>query len=364
MRCCGCVPAAALRASSLGAHREAAAQYDRVLRFGQRLPPAERAELLERRSRECYHTDQYDDGIAALEEALECRRTISDTLNEGEVLRRLSEFLWCPGRTQESERCAREAVALLETLPPSRELALAHANLAGTCAAGALSDEGSALGERALDLAERLHDTETAIYSLATIGWAQDDYQKIEQSLEQAQRAQLDGQVVRAFSLLSATAITARRHHIASMYLEPGLAYASDRGFELHRLYLLAYRARFELDQGHWAEAAASAETVKRIPRTSTPPRIISLVVLALANLRRSQQDVWPLLDEAWTTGRADRGTTETGPVSAARAEAAWLTGRQDTIQAETDATYELALSRDSPWLTGELAYWRAPVQA
>jgi predicted ATPase len=45
-------PAAAARAASLGAHREAAAQYARALRFGERLPLAERAELLERRSRE------------------------------------------------------------------------------------------------------------------------------------------------------------------------------------------------------------------------------------------------------------------------------------------------------------------------
>ena len=40
-------PAAAARAASLGAHREAAAQYERALRFADALPPEERAELLE-----------------------------------------------------------------------------------------------------------------------------------------------------------------------------------------------------------------------------------------------------------------------------------------------------------------------------
>ena len=47
------------------------------------------------------------------------------------------------------------------------------------------------------------------------------------------------------------------------------------------------------------------------------------------------------------------------GPVSAARAEAAWLAGRHDIVAAETDASYELALSRRSPWMAGELACWR-----
>jgi predicted ATPase len=46
-------PAAAARAASLGAYREAAAQYARALRFGDRLPLDRRAELLERRSHAC-----------------------------------------------------------------------------------------------------------------------------------------------------------------------------------------------------------------------------------------------------------------------------------------------------------------------
>jgi len=46
-------------------------------------------------------------------------------------------------------------------------------------------------------------------------------------------------------------------------------------------------------------------------------------------------------------------------PVAAARAEAAWLTGRSDEIEALTQTAYELALDRRQPWLIGELAFWR-----
>jgi predicted ATPase len=43
-------PEAARRASALGAHRESAAQYERALRFGERMTPGQRAEILEHRS--------------------------------------------------------------------------------------------------------------------------------------------------------------------------------------------------------------------------------------------------------------------------------------------------------------------------
>jgi tetratricopeptide (TPR) repeat protein len=113
-------PAAAARAASLGAYREAAAQYARALRAGDRLAAAERAELLERRSHACYLTDQNDAAVEAIEHALECRRGLGERLEEGDSLRWLSQILWCPGRSAESERTGREAVALLETLPPPR----------------------------------------------------------------------------------------------------------------------------------------------------------------------------------------------------------------------------------------------------
>jgi predicted ATPase len=92
-------PAAAARAASLGAYREAAAQYGRALRFGDRLPVGVRAELLERRSHACYLTDQNDAAVEAVQAALECRRQLGQRLEEGDSLRWLSEVLWCPGRS-------------------------------------------------------------------------------------------------------------------------------------------------------------------------------------------------------------------------------------------------------------------------
>jgi DNA-binding CsgD family transcriptional regulator/tetratricopeptide (TPR) repeat protein len=351
-------PEAAAGAASLGAHREAAAQYGRALRFGDRLIAPERAELLEARSHECYLTDQYSEGIAALEEAHQLRRALGDTLQEGDALRRLSEFLWCPGRTAESERCARDAVALLEGLPPSPELASAYANLALTCLSTTLLPEADAWGRRALDLADRLGETEIALYALAMIA-ACSDYGLLEGSLERARHAERGDLVGFIYVLLGIIAVEVRDCSTARRHLEAGIAYCSERGLELFRLYLLAYRARLELDTGCWSEATASAEAVLRIPRTSNKPRIVALVVLALVRARRGDPGVGPLLDEAWALAEPTGELPRLGQVAAARAEVAWLEGNSDAIADATDSAFRLACERQATRFVGELAAWR-----
>jgi len=155
-------PASAARAASLGAHREAAAQYARALRFAGGLPPEARAELLERRSHECYVADLSGEAIEALERALECHRALEDRRKEGDALRALSAILWCPGRVADAQATGLEAVALLERFPPGRELAMAYANLAGLCMNAEDADGTIAWGTRALALADRLDDTQSA----------------------------------------------------------------------------------------------------------------------------------------------------------------------------------------------------------
>jgi DNA-binding CsgD family transcriptional regulator/tetratricopeptide (TPR) repeat protein len=351
-------PAAAARAASLGAHREAAAQYARALRFEDRIAPADRAQLLEDRAAECLLTDQYDEGIAALEQAIELRRALGDGVKEGDALRRLSEFFWCPGRTAESDRCAREAVARLEALPPGRELAWAYANLSWNCVSAARWDEAIALADRAVALAERLDATEISVHALAARG-ACGDHDQLEDALERARRAGLGEQIGRMHVVLAGVAVEQRRHSAANGYLEAGLAYCSERGLELDRLYLLALRARLELNRGRGSEAADSAASVLRIPRTSISPRIESLVVLAQVRARRGDPEVWPLLDEAWELAEPTKELPRLGPVAVARAEAAWLNADRGAVNDATDGPLALAGELQTPWLVGQLAAWR-----
>ncbi len=361
-------PAAAARASSLGAHREAAAHYERALRFGDRLAPGERVELLERRSEECLLTDQYDAAIGAAKEALEHHRRLGDRRKEGDSLRRLSDMLWCPGRTAEAEQAGREAVLALEELPPGRELALAYSNLSSLFASAENTEEAISWGSRALELARRLDADDLVVRGLRNVGAATfsdrpaEAVANLERSLDLAERLGLDAQVGRVLLSLALSAVHARDYALADHYLDTGFAYCSEHGLELYRLYFLANRARWQLDQGRWAEAVDSAEAVLRIPRTSTSPRIDSLVVLGLTRARRGDPGVWEPLDEALALGEPTGELPRIGPVVAARAEGAWLEGRGEVVAEETQGALDLAVERKSSWVIGALACWRRRV--
>jgi DNA-binding CsgD family transcriptional regulator/tetratricopeptide (TPR) repeat protein len=358
-------PAAAARAASLGAHREAAAQYARTLRFADGLPPDTRAELLERRSHECFLTDQYDEAIEALEHALECHRWLGDRRKEGDSLRSLSEMLWCPGRTAEGEEAARQAVALLETLPPGRELAMAYGRLSALCMNAEDAEEVRKWSARALELGQRLDDTEIVVRTLNDIGTmallsgAPEGREKLERSLELAEEAGLEEHVGRAFNHLAWVAVRQRSHAFAGRYIQDGLDYCGEHGLDLFRLYLLAYRARSELDQGRWTEAVESAGLVLRVPRTSTTPRILALVTLGLVRARRGDPGPWAPLDEALALAEPTGELQRIAPVVAARAEASWLEGKHQVIAEATEVAFDLAARRLASWPIGELAYWR-----
>jgi hypothetical protein len=120
--------AIAVRARA-GAHREAAEHYGRAVRFGSSLPPDRRARLLELLGRECVLASQLAEGINATQAALELRKALGDRLREGDNLRWPSFLLWPAARTTECKQAGQQAVRVLETLPPSRELAWAYVNM-------------------------------------------------------------------------------------------------------------------------------------------------------------------------------------------------------------------------------------------
>jgi len=356
--------AAAREAAKVGAHREAAAQLARAVRFGAvRLTPSERAALLEERATECYITDQYDDGIAALEEALAHHRASADVLGEGRVLSRLAEFLWCPGRVVEADRAGWAAFALLERLPPGAELARCYAEVAFKCAGAARGDEGLELARRGVELAREHGDESLWLRCRTTLGAIERGdagYAELARVIEDAQRRSLPDRAGAAYAMLVQRALSEGRRDLVERYLDEAFAYCSDHSLELFRLYLLSFRARFALDRCDWVAAAEAAEQVIGIERTSISPRITALVVLALVRARRGDPGAAPLLDEAWALARPTGEPGRVAPVAAARAECAWLLGDLEAVDEATAEPLEQALRLGALGNARELASRRA----
>jgi DNA-binding CsgD family transcriptional regulator/tetratricopeptide (TPR) repeat protein len=355
-------PAAAARAASLGAHREAAAQLDRALRFAAGVSPAARAELLETRSDESYVTAQIDDAVAARREALAIRRELGDSLREGEDLNWLAVFT-ASRDVAAAQRLAREALAVLEPLPPGRELAAVAATLGNLGMLVQDLDQALEWGHRAIDLATELGEDAVLCDALAGVGGAllscgQDGWAELERSLELALARGLDRNAARAYGNLHGNAAWWREFERADRYFESGFAYCTERDLDSWGLFLLAWRAKTLLDRGRWTEAADTAARVLARPDTPGDTRAPALTVLATLRVRRGDADAHDLLGAALAAVEPMADFMSIGVVRAVRAEAAWL--GQDVAGSRQEALEGWALAGPTadPWAQGELAVW------
>jgi DNA-binding CsgD family transcriptional regulator/tetratricopeptide (TPR) repeat protein len=357
-------PRAARRAAALRSHREAAAQYERALRFSGSLTPPERAALYEARSYECYLTSQSAEAFAARERALEIWRDVGDAAKVGESHRWLSRLSWFLGRNDDAERHARQSLAALEALPPGPPLGWAYANLAQLRVLAGRAAEAQDWGTRAIALAQRLGEREILCHALNSVGLARWDRESddagrllLEQSLALALEMQQEDQVSRAYTNLASRSLALLKFPAARRLLEAGHAYAAEHDLESYRVYLLGWVALCDFWEGRWADAEALADEMLRHPRLTPPGRVQPLVVLGRIRTRRGDAGAWEVLDEARALAAETGELQRLCPVAAARGEAAWLAGDLARARDEVGPTFERTLERDH-LSVGELGFW------
>jgi DNA-binding CsgD family transcriptional regulator/tetratricopeptide (TPR) repeat protein len=355
-------PAAAKRASKLGAHREAAEQYARALRFSDREPPESVAKLLESRAYQCYLTEQVDEALSAQTEALELYRAAGNRLKEGDMLRWISRSQYLAARLDDARGSARTAIAMLEEFPPGVELSLAYAHMAHVAQVDLDFESTLQWGERAIALSTGL-GFETLLVdptisvgiveAIAGLGTA-----RLERGLELALDHGTDDCVGRAYGGLAFAAVRRKDGAAAEQWLTAGLEHTAERDLDSRRLYLLGWRAALALQQSRWGDAAADATTVLNHPHARLT-RVWGLLVLAALRARVGDPDVWPLLDEVAELTRGEAPQKRV-PALLVRAEAAYLEGDMDRSRAEV-GTIPVSELLDR-WIAGSLAVWRRRV--
>jgi DNA-binding CsgD family transcriptional regulator len=362
--------AAADQAAALHAHREAAAQYARALRYGDALPAAERARLFESRSVACYSSDQGAEAIAARLAALDLWRTLDDPLKEGENLRWLSRLYWFDGYGADADAAAFAAVELLESLPPEAELAMAYSNLAQLRMLADDLDETLRWGERAIALAEQLGETETLVHALANVGTARLHAAdgRGEEELTRGLSLALDHGFLdhagRALTNLAWHTLRTMRLDEADRRLAIAIAYTTEHDLDFNRWYVLAMRAAVRVRQGDWEAAEAEVRQILSQPVLLLVTRIVALAALGRVQARRGEPDAVDLLDEALALAERTGQLMRLQPVRAARAEAALLSGNRERARGEALAVRDLTFARGNRWERGEIAWllWRAGV--
>ena len=190
-------------------------------------------------------------------------------------------------------------------------------------------------------------------------GWAD-----LERSLQLALANGYQEQAARAYTNLSAMAVSRRQYDEAARYLSAGLAYCEERDLDSSRPYMLAYRARMKFEQGHWLGASEDIEAVLRHPRTTPVTRIPALRTLGHLRIRRGDPDASSPLDEARALAGPEPELQRFGTLAAVAAEAAWLAGDREGVLREVRPAYEMVLHRRDPRMKGELAAWLWRVDA
>jgi DNA-binding CsgD family transcriptional regulator/tetratricopeptide (TPR) repeat protein len=324
----------------------------------------ERALLYEGRAFECFVSNQPTESLEARRSALALWRELGNRLKEGDNLRWLARMAWMAGRMKEAGEAADAAIAVLESLPPGPELAMAYGHKAHFHMLSLQYPEAIAWGSRAIALAESVRDDDTHVAALINVGISrvgsgdEGGWEMIEQSLQLARELNFHEHAARAFFQSQQICITQRRHELAGRWFEEGLAYCAEHELETMRQFLLAWRARSLLDQGRWAQAEEVATEVRRQAPSTDVRKLQATAVLGRLLARRGDPRADAYLDEAQEMAAAGRLLDAQFSVGAARAEAACYAGNLELARAEAERGYSAAVAAAEPWIVGELAYW------
>ena len=358
-------PEAAAEASHAGAHREAVSYWMTALRYADLLEKREQARLWEEHAKECHLINDVSRGIESAQRARELWQALGDIPAQARMLLLLGNQLWKAGDRIRADRHVDDAIALLESLPPSRDLAMAYsarARLGMTCGN---VDDTVAYGQKAIQLAERLASPDVQAHALNNIGTAlavigdAAGIPMLQKSLAISLEHKLQDHAGRAYANLVSGAVCQHLAALARQYLREGIEYCEVHEVQDCLSYIRAYGALLKVDSGDWEAAAQTARELLDHHALAVAQRIPALLSLARVRLRRGDPGVEPLLDEAWQLALQTGEYQRIGRVAATRAEAAWCNGDLDQVAKAAAEGQRAAPARPDNWITSELAFWR-----
>ncbi|TGQ74977.1 helix-turn-helix transcriptional regulator [Mesorhizobium sp. M00.F.Ca.ET.186.01.1.1] len=356
-------PIAAREASRVGAHRDAAGYYEVALRQADTLPAEERAGLYEQYAFECHLIGRIDEAIKAQEKARALQQALGNSLKEGDSLRWLSRFAYLLGDRQAADRFGAQAVALLEAVAASAELAMAYSNLSQLAMLAERADEAMLLGAKAIELAEQVGRPDIVCHALNNVGaaeqWLDLDSARrhLARSLEIALAQNFQEHAARAFTNSACGGLNQLDYRQAQSFLDRGIDYCVENDLATWRDYMRGVRAQLLLRIGQWDEAATEALEVLADAHATVLVRYPALVALSRLRVRRGDPSAEPLLAEMKRFLDKGAELQRLLAYAAVIAEQAWLG------QAQPDDALRLISLAESLCPTravfAELASWR-----
>jgi DNA-binding CsgD family transcriptional regulator/tetratricopeptide (TPR) repeat protein len=367
---------AGMAASALGAHREAARQFQRALRHAGRLPrpglpePA-LADLFWSLGYELYITGRTAEAAEAVVSAREIWERGGSTVRVGDAWRCLSRLLWFEGHNAEAHSAGDRALEVLGSVggDPTPQLAYAYSNMTQL---KMLSSDGVATrewGARTLELVDALEDeqarTELRAHALNNLGTmevvdgdARQGIAMLTESLAMARGSDLHEHAARAYVNLASTALAQRRIDDARRHVAEGLEYCTERDLDSWTHALLEGDAELLFLQGDLDGTESKAQSLLDRPSLPRNHSLAPMIHLAHVQGRRGAGDPSTLVERAVALAEEIGEVQVIAPVTELRCELAWLAGRDDEAARLALASVDLVETADCRWSRGGVLRW------
>jgi DNA-binding CsgD family transcriptional regulator/tetratricopeptide (TPR) repeat protein len=334
-------PRAGQRAAELGARREAAAQYERALRFVPETDIRTRAELLDGLGEQLDFVDRWEDNAETRSEAAALWHELGDFARESDSLLALAWELGRQCRGADWSRTADAALKLAKPLGPSPQLANVYITLAYRHLMKGRYQDGLVLIQQARQMSEQLGLSDMISDSLCVEArivraMGKDWTLPMRAALEIALSGGHEYRAGHVFMNMYSMYCDELRHEEAEQTYNEALAYCDVYDIGHPAAFLLAERAGVLEKLGRWDECVSITQAV--LERSLSPhSRLLPLSYEAKVMARRGQDGYWPYLDEAMRYATGLEVPEWLIIVSLARIEACWLEGRLAAARAELD---------------------------
>ena len=352
-------PRAARDATVSGARRQAVEYYRAALAHPEHFDPTSRTELLENYAIEVHMLGRGQDAVDAQTEVIRLRREQGDPAALGASLRWFSRFHWLAGDRPAAESAAREASTVVAGSADRGLLAIALSNEAQLAMLAHDIPRTIDLATRAIALAKEADEPRALSHALNNLGTAhmlQNRDEGIDELLEAADIAiasNLMYDAARAHVNLVWSLLEQYRLDLAERYLQPALELSERTEVVALWAYQRVEQARLHLARAQWDEAVTAAgRTSESLPQ----PHCVALTVLGLVGVRRGDPAGESTLEEARRLAEHLGELQRTGPVAAARAEAALLRGDLRAVRAIARPAYDEVVRLQDGNLQAELA--------
>jgi DNA-binding CsgD family transcriptional regulator/tetratricopeptide (TPR) repeat protein len=357
-------PRAAARAAALGACKEAAAQLAIALQYVDAAEPAVAARLYEDWAYQVSLFEVSDRVIEARREAVKRWRALGRPDRVGDNLRWLWRLYWYRGEVDAASAAAEESLAVLESIPPSPELASAYALRSQMNLLRGQRSECIAWGRKAIAMAERFADEATRIPALVTLATAMlfdgdaAGCDLMERALAAALAEGLHEEAARVHTNYSEYAIVTGNWPLAERLVREGLAFDIKHGLDAWTTYLKGRHAQLRLRQGRLPEAETLARGALAEDGQTVLMQVPALTVLATVRSRLGAADAEERLEAVMEHALAMREQQRITPVRLAYLEHFFLRGEVEKAHAHLEAMLSFGTEVLRPWDAGALRLW------